>query len=115
VGCDVMKRRYVTADVFTKEMFGGNPVAVVLDAEGLSTAQMQAIALELITAKRRSCCRQVTQPTLRTSESSRLELKFPSRDIRTSELRFYSRAKERPRAIERQMRLCLRRLLDLCR
>src|SRR5262249_38028167 len=25
---------------------GGNPVAVVLDAEGLSTAQMQAIALE---------------------------------------------------------------------
>src|ERR1700722_4617441 len=41
-----MKRRYVTADVFTKQMFGGNPVAVVLDAEGLSTAQMQAIALE---------------------------------------------------------------------
>jgi trans-2,3-dihydro-3-hydroxyanthranilate isomerase len=41
-----MKRRYVTADVFTREMFGGNPVAVVLDAAGLSTAQMQAIALE---------------------------------------------------------------------
>jgi trans-2,3-dihydro-3-hydroxyanthranilate isomerase len=41
-----MKRRYVTADVFTKEMFGGNPLAVVLDAAGLSTAQMQAIALE---------------------------------------------------------------------
>jgi trans-2,3-dihydro-3-hydroxyanthranilate isomerase len=41
-----MKRRYVTADVFTDRMFGGNPLAVVLDAEGLSTAQMQAIALE---------------------------------------------------------------------
>lgn len=41
-----MKRRYVTADVFTGSMFGGNPVAVVLDCEGLSTAQMQAIALE---------------------------------------------------------------------
>jgi trans-2,3-dihydro-3-hydroxyanthranilate isomerase len=27
-------------------MFGGNPLAVVLDAEGLSTAEMQAIALE---------------------------------------------------------------------
>jgi trans-2,3-dihydro-3-hydroxyanthranilate isomerase len=27
-------------------MFGGNPVAVILDAEGLSTTQMQAIALE---------------------------------------------------------------------
>jgi trans-2,3-dihydro-3-hydroxyanthranilate isomerase len=41
-----MKRRYVTADVFTDQMFGGNPLAVVLDAEGLSTMQMQAIALE---------------------------------------------------------------------
>jgi trans-2,3-dihydro-3-hydroxyanthranilate isomerase len=41
-----MKRRYVTADVFTDRMFGGNPLAVVLDAEGLSTIDMQAIALE---------------------------------------------------------------------
>src|ERR1700691_4220501 len=41
-----MKRRYVTADVFTDQMFGGNPLAVVLDAEGLSTIQMQAVALE---------------------------------------------------------------------
>ena len=41
-----MKRRYVTADVFTDRMFGGNPLAVVLDAEGLSTIEMQAIALE---------------------------------------------------------------------
>lgn len=38
-----MKRRYVTADVFTDQVFGGNPVAVVLDAEGLSAAQMQAV------------------------------------------------------------------------
>lgn len=41
-----MKRRYMTADVFTLQMFGGNPLAVVLDAAGLSTAQMQALALE---------------------------------------------------------------------
>jgi trans-2,3-dihydro-3-hydroxyanthranilate isomerase len=41
-----MKRRYVTADVFTDQIFGGNPLAVVLDSAGLSTAQMQAIALE---------------------------------------------------------------------
>ncbi len=41
-----MKRRYATADVFTDRLFGGNPLAVVLDAEGLSGAQMQAIALE---------------------------------------------------------------------
>src|SRR6202165_3503490 len=41
-----MQRRYVTVDVFTNHAFGGNPLAVVLDAGGLSTAQMQAIAIE---------------------------------------------------------------------
>src|SRR6266478_5934992 len=41
-----MQRRYITLDVFTDRAFGGNPLAVVLDAGGLSTAQMQAIASE---------------------------------------------------------------------
>jgi len=41
-----MQRRYITVDVFTNQAFGGNPLAVVLDAGGLSTAQMQAIATE---------------------------------------------------------------------
>ncbi len=41
-----MQRRYATVDVFTDRIFGGNPLAVVLDAAGLSTAQMQAIATE---------------------------------------------------------------------
>lgn len=41
-----MKRRYVVADVFTDKPFLGNPVAVVLDAEELSTEQMQRIAVE---------------------------------------------------------------------
>ena len=41
-----MQRRYITVDVFTNRAFGGNPLAVVLDAGGLSTAQMQAIATE---------------------------------------------------------------------
>jgi trans-2,3-dihydro-3-hydroxyanthranilate isomerase len=41
-----MQRRYVTVDVFTDRAFGGNPLAVVLDADGLSTEQMQAIATE---------------------------------------------------------------------
>src|SRR4029078_7501708 len=41
-----MQRRYVTVDVFTDKAFGGNPLAVILDAGGLSTAQMQAIATE---------------------------------------------------------------------
>ena len=41
-----MNRRYVTVDVFTERPFGGNPLAVVLDAEGLTSAQMQSIATE---------------------------------------------------------------------
>src|SRR5436190_7411617 len=41
-----MLRRYITVDVFTDRAFGGNPLAVVLDAGGLSTEQMQAIATE---------------------------------------------------------------------
>lgn len=41
-----MHYRYVTADVFTSQAYGGNPLAVVLDAQGLSTEQMQAIARE---------------------------------------------------------------------
>jgi trans-2,3-dihydro-3-hydroxyanthranilate isomerase len=41
-----MQRSYVTIDVFTDRAFGGNPLAVVLDADGLSTAQMQSVARE---------------------------------------------------------------------
>lgn len=41
-----MRYRYVTADVFTNQAYCGNPLAVVLDAQGLDTAQMQRIARE---------------------------------------------------------------------
>ncbi len=41
-----MRLTFVTVDVFTDRQFGGNPLAVVLDAGGLSSAQMQAIAAE---------------------------------------------------------------------
>jgi trans-2,3-dihydro-3-hydroxyanthranilate isomerase len=41
-----MRRRYATVDVFTTQVFGGNPLAVVLDAQGLSAQQMQAVAME---------------------------------------------------------------------
>jgi trans-2,3-dihydro-3-hydroxyanthranilate isomerase len=37
---------FVTLDVFTDKMFGGNPLAVLPDARGLSTKQMQAVARE---------------------------------------------------------------------
>ena len=41
-----MKRQFVTVDVFTDRKFGGNPLAVLPHAEGLSSEQMQAIAAE---------------------------------------------------------------------
>ena len=41
-----MQRRYAIWDVFTDRPLAGNPLAVVLDSEGLSTEAMQAIAAE---------------------------------------------------------------------
>jgi trans-2,3-dihydro-3-hydroxyanthranilate isomerase len=41
-----MRRRFATLDVFTRDRFSGNPLAVVLDSEGLSEAAMQAITRE---------------------------------------------------------------------
>jgi trans-2,3-dihydro-3-hydroxyanthranilate isomerase len=41
-----MRRRFATLDVFTRDRFSGNPLAVVLDSEGLSDAAMQAITRE---------------------------------------------------------------------
>ncbi len=41
-----MKVDFVTLDVFTDTVFGGNPLAVVTGADALSTEQMQAITRE---------------------------------------------------------------------
>jgi trans-2,3-dihydro-3-hydroxyanthranilate isomerase len=41
-----MQLTYHTVDVFTRTRFGGNPLAVVLDADVLTTEQMQAVARE---------------------------------------------------------------------
>ena len=41
-----MRRRFVTLDVFTEKRYAGNPLAVVLEPDGLDTAAMQAIARE---------------------------------------------------------------------
>ncbi len=38
--------RFVTADVFTDRQFGGNQLAVILDARGLTGDEMQAITRE---------------------------------------------------------------------
>jgi trans-2,3-dihydro-3-hydroxyanthranilate isomerase len=42
-----MKRRLYTIDVFTQKPFVGNPLAVVTDGDGLSSAVMQSIAREM--------------------------------------------------------------------
>lgn len=42
-----MPRRFVTLDVFTSEALTGNPLGVVLEAEGLDTERMQQIAKEM--------------------------------------------------------------------
>ncbi len=41
-----MKLKFHTLDVFTNRKFSGNPLAVVLDADDLTTAQMQTITKE---------------------------------------------------------------------
>ncbi len=62
-----MKYKYVTADVFSDTRFGGNQLAVLLDARGLTVEQMQAIAREfnysesafVLPATHPSCTRKV--------------------------------------------------------
>lgn len=46
-----MKRRYVIADAFSGPPFLGNPVAVVLDAEGMSTEPTSCSDLRLYMLK----------------------------------------------------------------
>ncbi|MDH7799669.1 MULTISPECIES: PhzF family phenazine biosynthesis protein [unclassified Beijerinckia] len=41
-----MRRKFQTLDVFTEQRFGGNPLAVVVESEGLSGEDMQRIARE---------------------------------------------------------------------
>jgi trans-2,3-dihydro-3-hydroxyanthranilate isomerase len=41
-----MQLQFATVDVFTADQFSGNPLAVVLNAQDLTNAQMQAIAAE---------------------------------------------------------------------
>lgn len=41
-----MRRQFFTLDVFTNRRFAGNPLAVVIEAQGLDTQAMQTIARE---------------------------------------------------------------------
>ena len=46
LGGGPVRYRYLTCDVFTDRRFGGNQLAVLLEAQGLDTEAMQAIAAE---------------------------------------------------------------------
>jgi trans-2,3-dihydro-3-hydroxyanthranilate isomerase len=46
-GSPVNRYRFVHVDVFTRQRFGGNQLAVFTDARGLDAATMQAIATEM--------------------------------------------------------------------
>ena len=41
-----MRRRFVTLDVFTAQRYAGNPLAIVIESDGLDADQMQAMARE---------------------------------------------------------------------
>ena len=51
-----MRRRFVTLDVFTEKRFAGNPLAVVLEPEGLDTAAMQTDRARVQSFPRRCSC-----------------------------------------------------------
>ena len=71
-----MKRRYVIADVFTDTPFSGNPVAVVLDAEGMTTEQMQQVAVEFGYSETT-----FVLPPENISNTARVRIFTPSREI----------------------------------
>lgn len=71
-----MKRRYAVADVFTDTPFLGNPVAVVLDAEGMSTEQMQRIAVEFGYSETT-----FVLPPAKAENTARVRIFTPSREI----------------------------------
>ena len=58
-----MQRRYITVDVFTERAFGGNPLAVVLDAGGLRRRRCRPSRPNSTMPRRPSCCRRARPRT----------------------------------------------------
>jgi trans-2,3-dihydro-3-hydroxyanthranilate isomerase len=72
-----MARRFRTLDVFTETALAGNPLAVVLDGDGLDDARMQAIAAEF-------------------NLSETVFVFEPRNPVNTSRLRIFTPARELP-------------------
>ncbi|TBW35385.1 PhzF family phenazine biosynthesis protein [Siculibacillus lacustris] len=71
-----MPRRYVLLDVFTSHALEGNPLAVVLDAEGLDGVAMQRIAREFNLSET-----VFVLPAERPSHSAALRIFTPGREM----------------------------------
>jgi len=71
-----MRRPFVTLDVFTNRRFAGNPLAVVLETEGLEAAAMQAIAREFNLSET-----VFVLPAARRAHRSRLRIFTPAFEI----------------------------------
>jgi trans-2,3-dihydro-3-hydroxyanthranilate isomerase len=71
-----MKRRFVTLDVFNDRRFAGNPLAVVLQAEGLDDAGMQTIAGEFNLSET-----VFVLPPLRANNRASLRIFTPKREL----------------------------------
>ena len=69
-------RRFEWVNVFTFVPFGGNPLPVVLDAEGLDTAAMQAIAREFGTVETT-----FVLPPAELSHTAQVRIFTPSREL----------------------------------
>jgi len=72
-----MSRRYAILDVFTSRPLAGNPLAVVLDAQGLDAAGMQALAAEF-------------------NLSETVFVLPPENDVHSAALRIFTPARELP-------------------
>jgi trans-2,3-dihydro-3-hydroxyanthranilate isomerase len=72
-----MRRQFYTLDVFTDIALAGNPLAVVLDSEGLDDSRMQAIAREFNLAET-------------------VFVKEPRNPVNTARLRIFTPARELP-------------------
>ena len=71
-----MQFQFHTVDVFTETRFGGNPLAVVLDAGALSPEQMQIIARELNVSET-----VFVLPPERPAHSARMRIFTPAKEL----------------------------------
>lgn len=71
-----MARRYQILDVFTEDALSGNPLAVVLDGQGLSDAEMQKIACEFNLSETT-----FVSPAVNPAASARVRIFTPEKEL----------------------------------